>query len=173
MIGQLPVFCSTIFEKLGVFSPNSPSLLCEIMIFGQLLPVILKLFWFKWKAGALVQWLKLPAWKIGDRGLVPGSALVFQFQRNKMFLSRSLVKIQYCGESPWPKGSVLDLRPHILNPLSGAQCHLIMFKWRVHGSPSPAETICITRGQWFTKQRKTHTVTNVCPWCSNHSGQNE
>ena len=28
-----------------------------------------------------------------------------------MFLFRSPVKIQYCGELPWPRGSVLGLRP--------------------------------------------------------------
>ena len=28
-----------------------------------------------------------------------------------MFLPRSLVKIQYCGEPPWPRGSVLGLGP--------------------------------------------------------------
>ena len=27
----------------------------------------------------------------------------------KVFLTRSLVKIQYCGEPPWPRGSGLDL----------------------------------------------------------------
>ena len=31
--------------------------------------------------GALVQWLKKPAWKIGDRGLEPHSGL--RVQRNK------------------------------------------------------------------------------------------
>ena len=44
--------------------------------------------------------LKLPAWKVGDRGFDP--TLAFKFQRNKMFLSRSLVKIQYYGEPLWP-----------------------------------------------------------------------
>ena len=28
-----------------------------------------------------------------------------------MFLSLSLAKIQYCGEPPWPRGSVFDLKP--------------------------------------------------------------
>ena len=37
--------------------------------------------------------------------------LAFKFQRNRMFIPRSLVKIQYCGEPPWPRGSVLGLRP--------------------------------------------------------------
>ena len=36
--------------------------------------------------------------------------LAFKFQGNRMFLLRSLVKIQYCGEPPWPGGSVLGLR---------------------------------------------------------------
>ena len=48
-------------------------------------------------AGALEQWLKLPAWKVRDRGANPTAA--FGFQGNKMFLPRSLVKIQYCGGS--------------------------------------------------------------------------
>ena len=39
-------------------------------------------------SGALVQWLKLPDWKVGD----------CKFQRKKLFLPRSLVKIQYDGE---------------------------------------------------------------------------
>ena len=47
--------------------------------------------------GGLLQWLK--------------PTLALRFQRNKMFLPRSLVKIQYCWEPPWPRGSVLGLRP--------------------------------------------------------------
>ena len=35
----------------------------------------------------------------------------FKFQRNKMFLPRSLVKNQYCEEPPWPWSSELGLRP--------------------------------------------------------------
>ena len=61
------------------------------------------------RAGALVQWLKLPAWKNGIAGSSP--TLAVRFQRNKMFLPRWLVKIQYCGEPPWPRGSLLGLRP--------------------------------------------------------------
>ena len=44
-----------------------------------------------------------------------------------MFLSCSLVKIQYCGLPPWPKSSELGLRPRISNPVFGGQCHLIHF----------------------------------------------
>ena len=46
--------------------------------------------------GALVQWTELPDWTVGDRDSSPN--LNFKFQRNKMILSRSLVKIEYCGE---------------------------------------------------------------------------
>ena len=55
-------------------------------------------------------------------------ALALMFQENKMLLARSLVKIQYCGESPWPRGSVLGLRPpgHEFWILClYRQCHLI------------------------------------------------
>ena len=31
--------------------------------------------------------------------------------KETMFLPRSLVNIQYCGKPPWPRGSVLGLRP--------------------------------------------------------------
>ena len=37
--------------------------------------------------------------------------LAFKCQRNKMFLPRLPVKIQYCGELWWPWGSMLGLRP--------------------------------------------------------------
>ena len=37
----------------------------------------------------------------------------FKFQINKIFIPQSLVKIQYCREPPWPRGSVLDLRPPV------------------------------------------------------------
>ena len=37
--------------------------------------------------------------------------LAFKFQRNKMFLPCSLVRLQYCGEPLWPRGRLLGLRP--------------------------------------------------------------
>ena len=66
------------------------------------------------RAGALVQWLKLPAWKVRYRGFEPNSGLQVskkqnvsspltrkvKSQRNKMFLPRSLIKIQYRVEPP-------------------------------------------------------------------------
>ena len=61
------------------------------------------------RAGALVQWLKLPVWKSEIAGSNPTLAL--KFQRNKLFLPRSHVKILYCGEPLWPRSGVLGLRP--------------------------------------------------------------
>ena len=46
-----------------------------------------------------LQWLKLLALKVGDRGFDPHSGLQVS-KKNKMFLPRSLIKIQYCGEPP-------------------------------------------------------------------------
>ena len=61
-------------------------------------------------ASTLVQWLNLHAW-LGKSDIASSSpGMAFTFQRNKMFLSCSLVKIEYCGELPWPRGSVLGLR---------------------------------------------------------------
>ena len=51
-------------------------------------------------------WLKLPVCNVGDRGFKPHSGL----QETKCF-SPSLIKIQYFVEPPWPRGSVLGLRP--------------------------------------------------------------
>ena len=44
-------------------------------------------------------------------GLNPTPTLAFKFQRNKMCVPRSLVKIQYCGGPLWLSCSVLSLRP--------------------------------------------------------------
>ena len=61
----------------------------------------------RFRAMALVQWLQLPAWKVGGHGFE--STLAFTFKRNTIFLPCSLVKIQYCVELPWPRCSVLGL----------------------------------------------------------------
>ena len=85
--------------------------------------------------GALVQSLKLPAWKVGDRGFE--FTLAFKlFQINKMFLSCSLIKIQCCGGHPWPRGSVLGLRPPELE----------ICVWRAvssHSSRHPQEVLLV------------------------------
>ena len=66
--------------------------------------------------GALVQWLKLPVWKVGDHGFEPRS--VIQVSKKQNISSRSLLKIHYCGELPWPRGSVFCLRARISNSAS-------------------------------------------------------
>ena len=96
-------------------------------------------------AGAPVQWLKLPAWKSGDRGFEPHSDL----QRNKMFLPRSHVRIQHYGEPPWhwTRGSVLTLRP------PGLEFRIMCLEGSVisfispssGGSPGPVWPICAQR----------------------------
>ena len=48
------------------------------------------------KAGALVKRLKLPAWKVGDRGLEPYSGI----KVSKKFFPRSPVNVEYHGEFP-------------------------------------------------------------------------
>ena len=94
------------------------------------------------REGALVQWLKLPAWKAGFN-----PTLSFKFQRNKMFLLCSLVMIQYCGEPPWPGGSVLDVWPPWLEfrilCLEGSVISFISPSSA--GSPGPSYPICARR----------------------------
>ena len=57
----------------------------------------------------LVQWLKLLLRKSEITGSNP--SLAFKFQRDKMFLLCSLVKIQYCGKPLWTRGTELSLKP--------------------------------------------------------------
>ena len=79
--------------------------------------------------------MQLPAWKIGDRGFETPSSL--QVSKNKMFLPRSLVKIQYCGELPSPRGSELGLKPSGLQNFEGS-----VISPSSGGSPGPAWPIC-------------------------------
>ena len=61
-----------------------------------------------------------------------------------MFLLRSHVKIQFCGELPWPRGSVLGLRP--LGPKFRILCledSVISFiSPSSGGSPGPVYATC-------------------------------
>ena len=61
------------------------------------------------KAACLECQIKIKSRTKKDCGLESHSGL--QVSKNEMLLPRSLVKIQYCGELPWPRGSVLGLRP--------------------------------------------------------------
>ena len=65
-------------------------------------------------------------------------ALIFRFQRDKLFLPRSFVTITYCGEPPWPRSSVFVLGPpglefRILSP----EGSIISFISPSSGSPDP------------------------------------
>ena len=64
----------------------------------------LSLFIFLLCPGAVIKVACLESQIVGS-----SPALAFKFQRNKMFLPRSLMKIPYCVEPPRPRGSVLDL----------------------------------------------------------------
>ena len=74
--------------------------------------------------GSLVQWLKLPALKLGDCGFETH----FGFHVLKKQNVSSPLNSKDVGP-PYPRGSVLALRPPVLkfnsNPVSGGQCHLI------------------------------------------------
>ena len=65
------------------------------------------------RAGAMVQWLMLPALIVGDCGSNP--TLGLKFKRNKKFLPRSFVNIKYCAE---PRGRPQTTRARISNPVS-------------------------------------------------------
>ena len=71
-------------------------------------------------------------------------SLAFKFQRNKMFPHRSLVKIQYCGELPCPRGSVLGLRsPGLLFRILCLEGSVIPFITPSSGrSPGPFKPRC-------------------------------
>ena len=58
----------------------------------------------------LVKCLKLPAWKVADRGFEPHSGLQVS---KKQTVSSPLTRedLKYCAELWWPKGSVLGRRP--------------------------------------------------------------
>ena len=57
------------------------------------------------------------------RGSVPGLG---GLKETKNVSYPSTCESQYCGEPPWPRGSVLgpDRQSSISNPVSGGQCHL-------------------------------------------------
>ena len=62
-------------------------------------------------------WVRIPLWHSNFK---------------KIIFLRSLVKIEYCGEPPWPRGSVLSLRPPGLECpilcLEGSVIPFIMFR---------------------------------------------
>ena len=89
-------------------------------------------------AGALVQWSKHACLQ-SRRSRLRTSLWPSKIKKN--VFPRSLVKIKYCGEPPWPRGSALGLRPpglkflilclegSVISPSSGC-------------SPGPVQPIC-------------------------------
>ena len=82
-----------------------------------------------------MQWLKLLAWKVGDRVLESRSGT--NCQRKKMFLLRSLIEIQYCRFLILClEGSVISF----ISPSFGGSLSL-------HVHKGPSKNICITSVQ--------------------------
>ena len=63
------------------------------------------------KGGEGGSWCLLGKSEIADSS----PALAFKFQRNKIFPPCSIVNIEYCGQPPWPRASVLGCRSTGLN----------------------------------------------------------
>ena len=81
--------------------------------------------------GALVQWLKLPAWKIGDRGFEPHSGLQVS-KKQKVFSPLT--------QTAWGGGGVVF-------PILCQEGSLISFISRFSGgSPGPVKPICAQKG---------------------------
>ena len=68
-----------------------------------------------------MQWLKLPAWKVGDRGLETYSSI--HVSKKQKFLTSSLIKIQYCDREV--ASPAQTARARISNAVSEWQCHHI------------------------------------------------
>ena len=87
--------------------------------------------------------------------------LAFKFQRYKMFLPISILKIQYCGEPPCPRDSVLGLRR------SGLEFRILCLEGRVtcHWSDTPLvrHTIGPTH-HWSDTPLVRHTIGPTHHW---------
>ena len=76
-------------------------------------------------ARALVQWLKVPAWKVGNRGYEPHPGL--QVSKKPIFSSPLTRKDSILwGASVTERWGARSqtARARISNPVSGGQCHL-------------------------------------------------
>ena len=77
-------------------------------------------------AGALVQWVKLPAWKVGHREYEPHSVLpVLKKQNVSSPLTRKDSILWGASVSERWRARPQTARARISNPVSGGQCHLI------------------------------------------------
>ena len=77
--------------------------------------------------GTLAQWLKLLAWKVGDRGFEPRPCIQVSKKQNvSSLLTAPCSQIQYCGElRRLRRTRPQTARVRISNTVSGGQCHLI------------------------------------------------
>ena len=73
-----------------------------------------------------MQWLKLPAWKVGDRGFESNSDLhVSKKQNVSSLLTRKDSKLWGAFVTERWCVRPQNARARISNPVSGGQCHLI------------------------------------------------
>ena len=76
--------------------------------------------------GALVQWLKLPAWKIGNRGFEPHAGLqASKKQKVSSPLIRNDSILWGTSVIERSRARLQTIRTRILNPVPRGQCHLI------------------------------------------------
>ena len=76
--------------------------------------------------GALLQWLKLPAWKAGDHGFEPHSGLQVSKKQNvssPLIRKDSILWGTYVAERWRARPKTAWAR--ISNPVPGGQCHLV------------------------------------------------
>ena len=76
-------------------------------------------------ARALVQWLKLPAWKVGDCGLEPHSGLQIPKKQNDSSLTLKYSILWGASVIERWRARPQTTRARISNPVSEGQCHLI------------------------------------------------
>ena len=91
-------------------------------------------------------------------------ALAFKFPRNKMFLIRSLVTVEYFGEPPWPWGDVFGLRPPGLKfQILCLEGSVISFLSPCSGrSPGTVQLICARR--WPKTPLISFHLLGMTPW---------
>ena len=74
------------------------------------------------------------------------------FKEDKMLFFRSFIKIQYCGQPPWPRGGVLRLKPQGLDfriPCMEGSVTLFISS-SSGGTPDPVKPILAQR--WLQKE---------------------